>query len=111
MARTKLTGFSRLVIFLLIFLPLAYFGASYYNGEDPVAKLKSLFGQSETSAEDYNNHRPGNDTYNPNAGGSSADGEATFENVGNMRSEIKDLRQRLTVAEEKLARCQADNVE
>lgn len=104
MARTKLTGFSRLLLFLLIFLPLAYFGASYYNGEDPIAKIKDLIGQSD-STEDYNNHRPGNETYEP-------DGEsATFENVAKMRDEIKNLKKRLIITEEKLARCQTENVE
>ena len=43
----KLTGFSRLVIFMLIFAPIAYLGASYYNGEDGIAKIKSLFERNE----------------------------------------------------------------
>ncbi len=38
----KMTGFARFLIFLLIFTPIAYFGASYYNGEDPVAKIKEV---------------------------------------------------------------------
>ena len=42
----KLTGFARLLIFLIIFTPLAYIGASYYNGEDGVAKIKALFDTS-----------------------------------------------------------------
>ena len=43
----KLTGFSRLLIFLIFFTPLAYIGASYYNGEDGIAKIKALFEQNE----------------------------------------------------------------
>jgi len=43
----KLTGFSRLFIFMIFFAPLAYIGASYYNGEDGIAKIKSLFEQNE----------------------------------------------------------------
>lgn len=43
-ARTRLTPFARLFFFLLVFMPLAYFGAAYYNNEDPVAKIKSWFG-------------------------------------------------------------------
>lgn len=43
----KLTGFSRLLIFMIFFTPLAYIGASYYNGEDGIAKIKALFEQSD----------------------------------------------------------------
>jgi hypothetical protein len=42
-ARLKTTGFTRFLLMLIIVLPLAYIGASYYNGEDPVANIKSLF--------------------------------------------------------------------
>ncbi|RMF03797.1 MAG: hypothetical protein D6772_01650 [Bacteroidetes bacterium] len=49
-ARTKLTPFARFLLFLIILLPLAYFGAAYYRGEDPVAKFKSVLGQ-ESKAE------------------------------------------------------------
>lgn len=39
----KITGFARLLIFMLFFAPLAYIGASYYQGEDGIEKIKSLF--------------------------------------------------------------------
>lgn len=35
-----MTGFARFVLFLLIVGPLAYLGASYYNGEDGWTNLK-----------------------------------------------------------------------
>lgn len=44
--RMKLTPFARFFIFLLFAAPLAYLGASYYNGEDGIAKIKSLLGQA-----------------------------------------------------------------
>lgn len=43
----KLTGFSRLFIFMIFFAPVAYIGASYYNGEDGIAKIKALFEKNE----------------------------------------------------------------
>lgn len=43
----KITGFSRLIIFMIFFAPLAYIGASYYNGEDGIANIKALFEQNE----------------------------------------------------------------
>jgi len=45
----KLTGFARLMIFMLFFAPVAYIGASYYNGEDGIAKIKSVFEKNEGS--------------------------------------------------------------
>jgi len=45
----KLTGFARLLIFLVFFTPLAYIGASYYNGEDGIAKIKALFEGKENN--------------------------------------------------------------
>lgn len=41
----KMTAFARLLIFMIIFTPLAYIGVSYYNGEDGIAKIKALFEQ------------------------------------------------------------------
>ena len=43
----KITGFARLLIFMIFFAPLAYIGASYYNGEDGIGKIKSLFEKNE----------------------------------------------------------------
>ena len=43
----KITGFARLLIFMIFFAPLAYIGASYYNGEDGIANIKALFEQNE----------------------------------------------------------------
>ncbi len=42
-----MTPFARLLLFLLFFLPLSYIGASFYNGEDPVANIKKWIGIDE----------------------------------------------------------------
>lgn len=39
----KTTGCFRFAIFLLLFAPLAYLGASYYNGQDGLGNLKKMF--------------------------------------------------------------------
>ncbi len=49
-SRYKLTGFARLFIFLLFFAPIAYIGASYYHGEDGLAKIKELFNKEKKEA-------------------------------------------------------------
>ena len=46
----KITAFSRLLIFVVLFTPLAYIGASYYNGEDGIAKIKALFEPAENQS-------------------------------------------------------------
>lgn len=38
----KMTGCAKFLIFLIIAVPLAYIGASYYNGVDPFAKIKEI---------------------------------------------------------------------
>lgn len=49
-----MTGFTRFFIVMLLVAPLAYMGASYYNGEDGFEKLKNLFkgDQTETAVEE-----------------------------------------------------------
>ncbi len=43
-SRFKFTGFARFFFALVIIVPLAYFGASYLNGEDGWANLKKMVG-------------------------------------------------------------------
>lgn len=103
MAKTKLTAFSRLLLFLIFFLPTTYFGVSYYNGEDPVANIKKVFGMENVPTAQTQTAPPV--TADP------ATAPATFENVQNMRAEIKNLKAELAIAEERLARCQTQQVE
>lgn len=100
MARTKLTGFSRLLIFLLFFVPIAYVGASYFNGEDPIANIKGYLGMDEAPVENY---QPAQN----NAGETPP---ATFQNVQDLRNEITRLKRDLAVTEEQLARCKTAGV-
>ncbi|MEM9525117.1 MAG: hypothetical protein AAGA31_00845 [Bacteroidota bacterium] len=104
MPKTKLTGFSRLLLFLLFFVPIAYVGASYYNGEDPIANIKVMLGVEETTA-------PVSVEETGSTSSSPATAPATFENVQDLRNENARLKRDLAIANEKLARCQTDNVE
>lgn len=39
----RITGFARFLLFMLIALPLIYFGVTYYKGEDGAAPIRALF--------------------------------------------------------------------
>lgn len=103
MAKTQMTGFSRLLLFLFIFLPLAYIGASYYNGEDPIANIKNMLGMHESAPAENGTTAP--------APAASTNQPATFQNVQALRDEITQLKIDLAVANERLARCKTDGVE
>ncbi|MBK6480444.1 MAG: hypothetical protein IPF93_19900 [Saprospiraceae bacterium] len=50
MARSyKTTGCFRFVLFIVILAPLAYLGASYYNGQDGVQNIKNFFSKAKTT--------------------------------------------------------------
>lgn len=49
--KTKLTGFSRFLIVMLFVAPLAYIGASYYNGEDGIERVKGLLNLNKENTE------------------------------------------------------------
>ncbi|MFT5998710.1 MAG: hypothetical protein ACI81P_001164 [Neolewinella sp.] len=104
MAKTRMTGFSRLLLFLILFLPLAFVGISYAKGEDPIANFKDLVGMEATSQ----NSTTTNPAPAPTT--SSSNPPATFENVQALRDEITQLKVDLAVANERLARCKTDGV-
>lgn len=45
--RLKTTPFARFILVMIILAPLAYIGASYYNGQDGLENFKSLLGIGE----------------------------------------------------------------
>ena len=76
--RTKLTPFARLFLFLIIILPLAYGGASYMKGEDPIANVKEMISGKQGTSSSSNTSRS---TYNAQ------------DEIDELRSENKALRQ------------------
>jgi cell division protein FtsB len=51
--KLKVTGFARFFVVMIFVAPLAYLGASYYNGEDGIGNIKRLLGieKNEGSAD------------------------------------------------------------
>ncbi len=59
MPKAKMTGFTKFLLLMIIVGPLAFFGASYYRGEDGFGAIKSLFNKSEnTSSEKDDVEKP-----------------------------------------------------
>jgi hypothetical protein len=48
----KLTGCAKFFIFFIIAAPLAYIGASYYNGQDPIKKIKEYIPMTFSSSDE-----------------------------------------------------------
>lgn len=47
--RLKLTAFTRFLLVMVILVPLAFVGASLYNGKDPIVEAKKLLGMEQTT--------------------------------------------------------------
>ncbi|MEM1121330.1 MAG: hypothetical protein AAGJ18_12835, partial [Bacteroidota bacterium] len=53
----RLTVFSRFLIMMLIVGPLAFLGASYYNGEDGIETIKNVFNQNKEAITETRTNR------------------------------------------------------
>lgn len=98
MAKTKITGFARMLIFLIIFLPLSFFGASYINGEDPWQKIREFTAGEKQEQRDA---KPQNNV--PKSSTKGAEEQ--------LQKRVKELERKLAVAEEKLARCKLEQAQ
>ena len=62
----KVTGFTRFMLMMIVVAPLAYIGASYYNGEDGIQNIKNFLNigdrqeQVETPVEEAAETKPVN---------------------------------------------------
>lgn len=94
--KVKATGFARFFLIMIIVAPLAYIGASYYNGEDGIEKIKNLFNRGETkeSAEGTNDNTGGGGLF----GGSSN----LSRQIEELRAENEELRERLSEQEQEI---------
>jgi len=91
----KLTGCAKFFFFFILAAPLAYMGASYYNGHDPIQQAKDFFhiGTDETK-----------EAVEPTENGTS--GLKTDEAVSG-EVELKELE--LKTLETKLDNCREEN--
>lgn len=62
-SKYKATGFSKLLVFLILFTPIAYLGASYYNGEDGIGNIKKLLQTEKSKADQIKSKKKEIDKY------------------------------------------------
>lgn len=91
----KTTGFARFFIIMLFVAPLAYIGASYYNGQDGIGNIKRFFKIGETETVE-SNEKDGDEgtSFNPFKGGSQLQRQ-----VDELKAENEDLQERLRAQE------------
>lgn len=103
MARLRMTPFARILILMLFLLPAAWFGAAYYNGEDPLAKIRALMGDDvETPVQDPDTYADPNASVPPPNSGSATTG---FRSAEDLAAQVKQLERDKAVLTEQLSRC------
>jgi cell division protein FtsB len=83
--RTKLTPFARMLLFLIFLVPLAYGGALYLQGKDPIAEVKGMMNGEESSASSKSSS-----TYN------------SQQEIEKLKKENRELKQKVKDLEAKI---------
>jgi cell division protein FtsB len=84
--RTKLTPFARLLLFLIFLVPLAYGGALYLQGKDPIAEVKGMMNGEASSS----SSKSSSSTYNPQ------------KELEQLKKENRELKQKVKELEAKI---------
>ena len=104
--RTRLTPFAKFLLVMVFVAPLAYIGASYYNGQDGVANIKTLLG-IESSAEDVSTKAPIEQQIPAKETETAASEPVTYSNdqgesVADLRAELENIKLRMQQIEAKI---------
>ncbi|MBV6653162.1 MAG: hypothetical protein KI786_05370 [Mameliella sp.] len=97
MPRRKVTPFARFLLAMIIIVPLAFAGASYINGEDPIANFKSLTGMEtteQTQSSEPKKKAKGS-TAPKNKAGLEKENEQLKQDIKERDLAIKDLQEQL----------------
>mgnify|MGYP001038809739 CR=1 FL=1 len=92
--RTKLTPFARLLLFLIFLVPLAYGGALYLQGKDPIAEVKGMMGGEKSSS---SSSKSSSSTYNPQ------------QEIEKLKKENRELKQKVKDLEAKIKEQESDS--
>lgn len=91
--RTKLTPFARLLLFLVFLVPLAYGGALYIQGKDPIAEVKGMMGGEKSSS---SSTKSSSSSYNPQ------------QEIEKLKKENRELKQKVKDLEAKIKEQESD---
>lgn len=86
--RFRLTGFARFLFVMVILVPAAYIGASYYNGEDGIQNIKNLLGIQSTNAVTTHAQKRNSDKEESNL---SVTKIALEQRISDLEAENRDL--------------------
>lgn len=87
--RLRLTGFARFLFVMVILVPAAYIGASYYNGEDGIQNIKNLLGiEAASSGNKAPSQRKSLDT----PANSSGSTEKLEQRIADLEAENRELK-------------------
>ncbi len=113
MPRRKVTPFARFLLAMVIIIPLAFAGASYINGEDPIANFKQWTGMETKSEEKTAPAAPKAETTAapPEAEAEKAapekrDEEALRAEVEKLKKQLKQRDQAIEDLRQQLENCQ-----
>lgn len=108
MAKRKVTPFARFLLAMIIIVPLAFAGASYINGEDPIRNFKELTGM-ESSAQPAKADKP-KTTSQPKPSdqqqASASKGENLSAENARLKKELEKRDRAIKDLQEQLKKCQ-----
>lgn len=108
MAKRKVTPFARFLLAMIIIVPLAFAGASYINGEDPIRNFKELTGM-ESSAQPAKADKP-KTTSQPKPSdkqqASPSKGESLSAENARLKKELEKRDRAIKDLQEQLKKCQ-----
>ncbi len=111
--RIRLTGFARFLFVMVILVPAAYIGASYYNGEDGFQNIKTLLGiesqkDGKSTTADHSNGNMPSDKSTPKAG-LEARIESLEQENRDLKVQIRDLKLELKATQLQLKNAKANS--
>jgi cell division protein FtsB len=111
--RIRLTGFARFLFVMVILVPAAYIGASYYNGEDGFQNIKALLGiespkDGKSTTTDRSN---GNKPIEKSTGIASLEAriETLEQENSDLKAQIRDLKLELKATQLQLKNAKANS--
>ncbi len=106
MPKRKVTPFARFLLAMIIIVPLAFAGASYINGEDPISNFEQMTGIELNSDSQAAPKKPKEKASAEPAKTVAADTEALQQEIEQLRKELQQRDQAIEDLRQQLKECQ-----